>query len=746
MADVVTVPTLGAELKDGFKPASVWVGHGIAWIDDLQQFYRERSAIEKEYSQKLLALAKRYFDKKNKKSAALSVGDTPAMTPGSLESASMTTWTTQLNALEKRAEEHDQFSTDLTNRVAEPLKTLGLRLEDLRKRHIEYAEKLERERDSSFNDLKKSKGKYDNACQELEVKRKKTESSFEKAKAQSAYQQQIHEMNNVKNSYLININITNKLKEVYYHEYVPEVMDSLQDLFEFRTTKINELWTTAMQLESSMLKSGQSIVDNVTEEITRNKPHLDSMMYIRHNMGSWQEPADRIFEPSPVWHDDATMVIDEVAKIYLRNILNKSKGQLGDLRREVDKKRREVEGVRKLQQRVRDGQENKDEMEISRQLFNMQEELHDLDRKRLTSEAETTTITSAVGDVTLGAMNHNFKSQTFKIPSSCDLCGDKIWGISAKGMECRDCGYTCHTKCEMKVPAECPGEQNKEERKKLKAQRQSAATALLTPDSVVPAQTVDLPTLSRSNTVASGNSGYTSSVQRTISVSAVSSSPSPRPPVEPPAPSSAEPDPPRPSISSATSVGGTPRKNRIMAPPPAAYISGGNAPAASKAPQQNAKMLYAFDGSSEGELSVPEGREVVVLETDDGSGWTKVRLGYKEGVVPTSYLEISAAPAVAVAAPSVIATAPEPAARPSSVYSTDGGVKKKGPAVAPRRGAKKLKYVEALYAYTAQSDSEHSMMEGERFVLVKEDPGDGWVEVEKGGAVKSVPASYVQMV
>lgn len=65
--------------------------------------------------------------------------------------------------------------------------------------------------------------------------------------------------------------------------------------------------------------------------------------------------------------------------------------------------------------------------------------------------------------------------------------------------------------------------------------------------------------------------------------------------------------------------------------------------------------------------------------------------------------------------------------------------------MAPRRGAKKLKYVEALYEYAAQSPDEHSMMEGERFVLIKEDPGDGWVEVEKAGVTGSVPASYVQM-
>jgi formin-binding protein 1 len=128
----------------------------------------------------------------------------------------------------------------------------------------------------------------------------------------------------------------------------------------------------------------------------------------------------------------------------------------------------------------------------------------------------------------------------------------------------------------------------------------------------------------------------------------------------------------------------------------------------------------------------------------DGSGWTKIRAGYKEGLVPTSYLEIQEVTESPIVPQST---------RPSSNYSNSGSsigtapsVKKKGPAVAPKRGAKKLRYVEALYDYTAQSDAEHSMTEGERFVLIKEDPGDGWAEVEKGGAIKSVPASYVQVV
>lgn len=142
-----------------------------------------------------------------------------------------------------------------------------------------------------------------------------------------------------------------------------------------------------------------------------------------------------------------------------------------------------------------------------------------------------------------------------------------------------------------------------------------------------------------------------------------------------------------------------------------------------------------------------------------------------EGLVPAAYVELF--PPTATATPSTPLSG-----RPASSYShsstnsvppsTAGSVtsapgKKKGPAVAPKRGAKKLKYVEALYDYEARSDAEHSIAEGERFVLINKDSGDGklllvchvenlecaiaelrlgWADVEKGGVTKSVPGTY----
>lgn len=733
--EIDIAPQFGAELKDGFKPVNAWVSNGIAWLDDIQQFYRERSTIEKEYAGKLSALAKKYFEKKARKSSSLSVGDTPTVTPGSLESASMTTWSVQLTTLESRAAEHDQFAGQLIANLADPLKNLAARYEELRKYHVEYAGKLEKERDSTYGDLRKMKGKYDSVCQEVENRRKKIDGSFDhgKQKARNAFEQQQLEMRNVKNTYVITINVTNKQKVMYYHEYVPELLDSLQDLSETRVAKLNSIWSLAAQIETQTLSRSTDYLKHLSSEIPRNNPLLDSMMFVRHNAGAWQEPADFQFEPSPVWLDDGNVATDDAAKVFLRNVLTKSKGQLGEYRRELDKKRREVENAKKIRQSIREGKDKRDEVEVVRAIFTLQESMHEVERQKVTAEVEVSTITSVVGDVSIGASQHNFKSQTFKIPTNCDLCGERIWGLSAKGFDCRDCGYTCHSKCEMKVPADCPGEQTKEEKKKLKTERQEAAHAAQSVNGTPSDSQSELPRISRSDTINSMNtlsSGYSATAHRSISGGMS--------PTEENPPEKANKVAPPPVAA---------RRNRIVAPPPAQYIKDDGGDLASsaglpKSTEQKGKMLYAYQQNGEGELTVPEGRDVSVLEPDDGSGWIKIRAGSKEGLVPATYVEI-------------LSLTPPPSNRPGSTYSASsvslsGSIsapgKKKGPAVAPKRGAKKLKYVEALYDYKAQSDAEHNMAEGERFVLINMEAGDGWADVEKGGLIKSVPANYLQEV
>jgi len=542
----------------------------------------------------------------------------------------MTTWGVQLTTLENRASEHDKFGTQLITNLAEPLKVLAARYEDLRKSHSDYAAKLEKERDGSYSDLRKLKGKYDSSCQEVENRRRKTDSAFDmsKQKAAVAYQQQTSEMRNVKNTYLININVTNKQKSRYYHEYVPELIDSMQDLSETRISKLNQIWSTAALIETQTLQRSTEYLTHLAGEIPRNNPTLDSMMFVRHNVGSFQEPGDFTFEPSPVWLDDNGMAVDEAAKNFLRNILLKSKGSLAETRRELDQKRKDVANARAARQAIRDGRDKRDEVECVRAIFHIQEQMHEVEARKTTAEVEVLTITAAVGDVSIGAKNHNFKSETFKIPTNCDLCGDRIWGLSAKGFSCRDCGYTCHSKCQMKVPADCPGEiGGKDERKKLKNERQEAAHTANPPTNGAAADShqdnLALRPVSTADSMNTLSSGYSATAQRSISGAAVPTTTSAfgdenevPGPIVPAKPMAAAP--------------GSVRKNRVMAPPPMSYVSsngdggGGDGVGLSMASptssqRQQGRMMYAYQKNGEGEISVEDGKDVTVLEPDGES-------------------------------------------------------------------------------------------------------------------------------
>ena len=532
---------------------------------------------------------------------------------------------------------------------------------------------------------------------------------------------------------------------------------SLQDLSETRVNKLNTIWSLAAQIETQTLTRSTEYLQHLSAEIPRNNPLLDSMMFVRHNAGPWQEPADFQFEPSPVWLDDGNLATDEQAVVFLRNVLMKTKGSLSEHKRNLENKRMEVNNAKLVRQRIRDGQDKRDEVDVVRAIFSVQEAMHEIERQKISAEVEVSTITSVVGDVSIGARNHNFKSQTFKIPTNCDLCGDRIWGLSAKGFDCRDCGYTCHSKCELKVPADCPGEQSKEERKKLKDERQKAAHAVSSTNGAATGSQAELPRLGRSDTVNSMNtlsSGYSATAQRSISGGM--------------SPTAEEPPAEKKVVA--------PKRNRIVAPPPAAYVKVDEdmPPPPSSAPEVKGRMLYAYEQNGEGEVTVPEGKEVTILEPDgrsspiklspmfqfllersltdftDGTGWIKVRSGSQEGLVPASYVEIMPATPPTTAS-TFSSTRPDSTYSASSASTTNlaaaiASGKKKGPAVAPKRGAKKLKYVEALYEYKAQSDAEHSMAEGERFVLINLDAGDGWADVERDGVVRSVPANYIQQV
>jgi hypothetical protein len=79
-------------------------------------------------------------------------------------------------------------------------------------------------------------------------------------------------------------------------------------------------------------------------------------MFVRHNIAPWNEPQDFAFEPSPIWHDDPEIVTDEYAKVFLRNMVSKSREGLTRIQGTVTLKHQEVDKLRASIQ----GNENRD--------------------------------------------------------------------------------------------------------------------------------------------------------------------------------------------------------------------------------------------------------------------------------------------------------------------------------------------------------------------------------------------------
>ena len=252
-----------------------------------------------------------------------------------------------------------------------------------------------------------------------------------------------------------------------------------------------------------------------------------------------------------------------------------------------------------------------------------------------------------------------------------------------------ECGYTCHAKCQMKAPQNCTGVNIKLEAKKSKKKKKTKDGEDEEDD------TFGDVSLKRAST---GSSMTPSINSPTISN----------------------------TIPQRTSTISTARPNHSVkhlsgAPPPEKYAStsANLGPTANGRTAPKARVLFKYDATSAEELSVKPSDIVTVVEPDDGSGWILARVGRDEGLVPASYVEIQ----------------------------TDA---KKGPPVAPRRGAKKTesqkKYFKAMYDYDAGSEFELSIREGDVVVLVSEDKGDGWTEVDLKGKIGSVPSNYIEAV
>ncbi|CAG98850.1 Bzz1p [Kluyveromyces lactis] len=392
--------SVGNEIKEGFPETNKWVQNNVKWLSTVESFYHERSKLEKEYSEKLRQLTKEYFAKKSAETVALSVGNSPTTTPGSLECASQVAWNEVLSQTELIAKDHEKFSNDIAFHICEQLKTLTNRCNSL----VISAEKLNAEvsgrKTTCYENLEKAKKRYYDSCQVMETARSKSsKSSSEKAQRRQAEKE--HEMNISKNDYLTKINQANRVKDKYFFQDVPEILDILQDINESRAAMLNIIWNKAGVLERELNKTIDSRLDAADSVIAKNKPYLDTSMFIKHNMKSWKEPKDFLYEPSSVWHDDEHFVVNSQVELQdLRVKLAKAQQQLQQTQYHIESEKKSLGQLNTDKCNLK-AQEQYDPMQFQDILKNYISSVSGftaLEHKKLEAEVEAESIQNNVAD------------------------------------------------------------------------------------------------------------------------------------------------------------------------------------------------------------------------------------------------------------------------------------------------------------------------------------------------------------
>ncbi|KAI0712543.1 hypothetical protein C8Q76DRAFT_735094 [Earliella scabrosa] len=463
MAAVASGQTYGQHLPDQVERIASLTDAQLELLEDIRDLHRERAALEREYATKLQLLVKKAAEKKARKMPALVVGSEPtkAWDENTIRQSTLDRAYTQLLAsMNDTAQDHVNLADALTSQVVEPLKATERKHEDTKKKEMQYYQKLLSDRDRAYADRIKSKQKYDDECSEVDTYRQKQERSADDRHAERAarqYEQQQIDMLNSKNAYLISIAVANKIKSKFYDTDLPALEDQFQDL---QTRLLNRLVSILQNAQGIQLKHLDTLRAHLADcetALAAVNPSADQDLFIDYNISPYSPPADWTFEPCSSHYDHGGMSVEPAPKVYLQNRLSRCRGKLQELEPVLTSKRKDTEQLVKVVSAYSADAGLGDAEQVLDEYLEAQHGLTFYETSGAVLTAEIDTISAALAGDEGAQSPHSFKSTSFSIPATCAYCKSSIWGLSKQGKTCKACGVSVHSKCELKLPADCTG-------------------------------------------------------------------------------------------------------------------------------------------------------------------------------------------------------------------------------------------------------------------------------------------------
>ncbi|KAF9236493.1 hypothetical protein BU15DRAFT_89110 [Melanogaster broomeanus] len=408
--------------------ANVFDAH-LGLVTDLRDLYRDRAALEREYATKLQLLAKKATERKTKLAASLVAGDGPTKpcTDSTIQQNTLVKAYTQIiTSMSMTAEDHINLADTIAKRVTEPLRTLERLNDDLKKKLLSDRERFYQDR-----------LKYDADCEEVEVYRQKQQQDRHADRAVRQYEQHRIDMLTSKNVYLISIAVANKVKDKFFTDDLPNLEDNLQ------TRLVKNCATILLQAQT---------IQVVHQETLKNRL---AAHFVDLNVRPFSVPSDWVFEPCANHYDTSEVCLEPGPKVFLQNKLARSRTKLQEL--DPVANRDEVEKYAALVAAYSADETLGNVDDAVNGYLDAQHRAAFFSTSELVLRSEIGAIVAALGNDEGGSSPHDFKSSSFSIPTTCGYCKGSIWGLSKLGATCKACGLSVHSKCELKVPAECTG-------------------------------------------------------------------------------------------------------------------------------------------------------------------------------------------------------------------------------------------------------------------------------------------------
>ncbi|KAJ7505127.1 hypothetical protein B0H11DRAFT_1976959 [Mycena galericulata] len=451
----------GQTLPDQVDRISSLFDAHLQLSSEVRELYRDRVALEREYATKLQALTKRAAEKRAKLASAFVVGDEPtkAWAEPILEQNTLNAAFNELiSSMGNTAQDHVNLADALTMQVVDVLKAVERKNEELKKKDMTFFQRLLTERDRAYGDRLKAKQKYDEECSEVEsVRQKQVRANDDRHADRAAKQaeQQRIDMLNSKNVYLISTAIANNVKAKFYNEDLPGLEDQLQILQSRLVTRFAKILSHSQALQLSHLDVLKTRLANVEAVLDQVNPSKDQDLFIEHNIRSFIPPKDWTFEPCVNHYDTDAMSVEPAPKVFLQNKLSRSRAKLQELGPVVDSKRREQDQLLDVFMAYDSDHSLGSTDDVAENYLDANHQVISYATSERILNTEIEVISTAIGGDEGEQQHHSFKSSSFSIPTQCGYCKSSIWGLSKQGKTCRACNLSVHSKCELKVPADC---------------------------------------------------------------------------------------------------------------------------------------------------------------------------------------------------------------------------------------------------------------------------------------------------